>query len=397
MHTFDRTRLATLHEVMADHVARGNAGGLAWLAARDDHVEVGVAGVLTRGQNLPVARDSMFRIASMTKPMAAVGALILIEECRLRLDDAVDDLLPELADRRVLVDGRGPLDGETVPARRPITVRDLLTFELGVGMDFEAPWPQPVLEALAGLGLGSGPPDARSPEPDEWMRRFSTLPLLYQPGEKWLYNVGYDVLGVLIARASGQPIDVFLAERVFEPLGMRDTAFVVADADRLGSCYSVDPTTGERSLYDAPEGQWKYRPAFPSAAGGLVSTIDDVHAFGQMLLRGGRLRDGTRLISDASVQAMTTDHIGVERGVSGPMPDGSQGWGFGVGVQVRRTGLARSVGSYGWDGGLGSSWANDPSERLVATILTTDMFTAAFPLPAVIRDFWTCLYAALED
>ncbi len=227
MSTFDKTRLATLHDVMADHVARGNAGGLAWLAARGDHVEVGVAGRLTRGEDRPIERNSIFRIASMTKPMAAVGTLILIEECRLRLDDAVDDLLPELADRRVLVDGRGPLDGETVPAHRPITVRDVLTFQLGLGMDFEAPWPQPLIEAMAGLALGSGPPDPRSPEPDEWMRRFSTLPLLYQPGEKWLYNVGSDVLGVLIARASGQPLDLFLSERVFEPLGMRDTTFFV--------------------------------------------------------------------------------------------------------------------------------------------------------------------------
>ncbi len=397
MSTFDKTRLATLHEVLADHVARGNAGGLAWLAALDDHVEVGVAGVLTRGQDRPVARDSIFRIASMTKPMAVVGTLILIEECRLRLDDAVDELLPELANRRVLVDPRGPLDGETVPAVRPITVRDLLTFQLGIGMDFEAPWPQPLLEAMAGLGLGSGPPDARGPEPEEWIRRFSTLPLLYQPGEKWLYNVGYDVLGVLIAQASGQPVDVFLGERVFEPLGMGDTAFFVESADRLTSCYAVDPATGARSLYDAPDGQWKDRPAFPSAAGGLVSTVDDVHTFGKMLLRGGRLPDGTRLISDASVRAMTTDHIGVSQGAAGPTPDGSQGWGFGVSVQLRRTGLARSIGSYGWDGGLGSSWANDPSERLVGTILTTDMFTGAYPAPAVIRDFWTCLYAALDD
>ena len=128
-----------------------------------------------------------------------------------------------------------------------------------------------------------------------------------------------------------------------------------------------------------------------------MSTLDDMHAFGRMLLAGGRLPDGSRLLSRASVAAMTTDHIGADRGAPGPSPDGSQGWGFGVGVQVRRTGLGPTVGSYGWAGGLGTSWANDPTERLVGVVLTTDMFTAAFPPPAAIQDFWTCVYAALDD
>jgi CubicO group peptidase (beta-lactamase class C family) len=128
-----------------------------------------------------------------------------------------------------------------------------------------------------------------------------------------------------------------------------------------------------------------------------VSTVDDVHAFASMLRSGGRLPDGSRLLSRASVEAMTTDQLGVDRGATGPLPTGSMGWGYGVGVQVRRAGLVRSVGTYGWDGGLGSAWANDPRERLAATVLTTDMFTTAFPPPAVIQDFWTCVYTALAD
>jgi CubicO group peptidase (beta-lactamase class C family) len=143
---------------MERHVEDGTVGGVAWLAARDGQVEVGTAGNLTRGEAKRVQRDSMFRIASMTKPILAVGTLILVEECRLRLDDPVDNLLPELANRRVLVNGGGPIDGETVPAQRPITVRDVLTFRLGLGMDFSAPWPQPLLEAMSELGVGSGPP-----------------------------------------------------------------------------------------------------------------------------------------------------------------------------------------------------------------------------------------------
>ena len=392
----DRSR--RLGDAMRRHVESDGVGGVAWLAACGDDVEVGVAGSLTRGEPEPVARDSIFRIASMTKPIVAVATLVLVEECRVRLDDPVDDLLPELAERRVLVDGRGPIDGPTVPARRPITVHDLLTFRLGIGMDFEAPWPQPLIEKMARLGLGAGPPEPQGPpDPDEWMRRLSTLPLLYQPGERWLYNTGSDVLGVLIARAAGQPLETLLSDSVFGPLGMVDTGFAATDVARLGSCYATDPATRERRVYDPPSGQWAKPPTFASGAGGLVSTLDDLHAFGRMLLSGGRLPDGSQMLSRASVEAMTTDHLGVARGASGPAPDGTQGWGFGVSVQVSRHGLGPTVGGYGWAGGLGTSWGNDPAKDLVGIVLTTDMFVSAFPPPAVIQDFWTCAYAAIED
>jgi CubicO group peptidase (beta-lactamase class C family) len=398
MSGFERSRLQRIGEIMAGHVERGDTGGVAWLAARDTDIVAGASGVLTRDEAAPVRRDSIFRIASMTKPIAAVAALILVEECRLRLDDPVDDLLPELADRQVLVDGRGPIDGPTVPAQRAITVADVLTFRLGWGLDFEAPWPQPLFVAMGDLGVGGGPPSPEvPPEPDEWIRRMGTLPLLYQPGERWLYDTGADVLGVLIARAAGQSLEAFLAERVFEPLGMVDTGFSTPHLDRLGTTYTLDPATGERVVYDPPGGQWSKPPAFPSAGGGLVSTLDDYFRFARLLLSGGRLPDGSRLLSREAVETMTTDHIGADPGVPGPAPDGSQGWGFGVGVQVRRSGLTSPVGSYGWAGGLGSSWANDPGEHLVGIVLTTDMFTGPYPPPAVIRDFWTCVYAALGD
>src|SRR3954447_10753427 len=347
MSGFDRQRLAHLARAMEIQVEKDRIGGVAWLLSAGDQLEVGVAGRLTRGETAPVRRDSIFRISSMTKPIVAVTALILVEEYELRLDDPVDELLPELSDRRVIVDARGPIDGETVAAERPITLHDVLTFRLGIGMDFAAPWPQPFLEALAKLELGAGPPEPQvPPPPDEWMRRLSTLPLLYQPGERWLYNNGADVLGVLIARAAGQPLDVVLRDRVFEPLGMVDTAFSVADVNRFGTCYSTDPT-GARFVFDPPDGQWAKPPAFSSGAAGLVSTVDDLHAFGRMLLSGGRLPDGSRLLSRASIEAMTTDQIDVASGAPGPLPDGSQGWGFGVGVQVRRTGL-EPTRSYGW-------------------------------------------------
>ena len=164
---FDRARLEGLRAAMASHVGHDRVGGVAWLAARGDDVEAGTAGVLTRGEPAPVRRDSVFRISSMTKPVTAVAALLLVEECRLRLEDPVDELLPELADRRVLVDGRGPLDGATTAADRPITLHDVLTFRLGLGMDFEAPWPQPLLEAMGEFGLGAGPPEPQVPPPPD--------------------------------------------------------------------------------------------------------------------------------------------------------------------------------------------------------------------------------------
>ena len=151
--------IARLRDVMAGHVANDSVGGLAWAATCGDEFEFGVAGHLTRREAASVRRDSIFRIASMSKPIAAVAAMILVEECVIRLDDPVDGLLPELADRRVLVDGRGSLDGPTVPAHRPITLHDVLTFRLGWGMDFAAGWPQPLLNRMGELGLGGGPPN----------------------------------------------------------------------------------------------------------------------------------------------------------------------------------------------------------------------------------------------
>jgi len=391
-------RLARLEDVLAGHVERGEVPGLVWLVARRGDVHVGVAGALDAEGGAPVRRDSIFRISSMTKPVTAVAGLILVEECRLRLDDPIDAVVPELADRRVLAHSDGSLD-ETVPASRPITVRDLLTFRLGLGMDFAATGPQPVLGEMARLGLGAGPPaPAGPPDPDEWARRLGTLPLAHQPGARWLYHTGAEVLGVLVARAAGQPLETFLRERLFGPLGMRDTGFAVpaADRDRFGPCYETASGTGARETYDPTDGQWSRTPAFPSGGDGLVSTVDDYFAFAEMLRAGGTW-DGERVLSRPSVEAMTTDQVVDEqRGAFGPDPTGALGWGFGVGVQRRRTGPTRSVGSYGWDGGLGTSWANDPAEDLVGILMTNQMWTSPNP-PPVAQDFWTCAYAAIDD
>ncbi len=392
-------RLDHLVAVMSAHTTRRDGPpGLAWLLARHGVVHAGTAGTMRAGTDDPVARDSIFRIASMTKPVTAVGALVLVEECALGLDDPVDEWLPELADRRVLTDPDGPLD-VTVPATRPITVYDLLTFRMGLGYDFTRFGSQPTVAAMGELGIGAGPPrPADAPGPDEWLARLATLPLEYQPGARWMYHVGAQVLGVLVERISGQGLGPFLTERVFEPLGMHDTGFSVPDGarDRFGPCYAGADEHGARDLFDDTDGMWSAPPAFAGGGDGLVSTVDDYFTFAEMLRRGGEI-DGTRILSRPTVAAMTRDHLtGAQRAAAGPDPSGRQGWGLGVGVWTEPVGTTWSPGTYGWDGGLGSTWANDPAEGLVGILLTNQAFTSP-ELPRVCRDFWTCVYGAVVD
>src|SRR5262249_55156262 len=247
-----------------------------------------------------------------------------------------------------------------------------------------------------------GPPaPGATPAPDEWLRRLGTLPLMYQPGERWMYNTGSDVLGVLVARAAGQPFEAFLRERLFAPLGMKDTSFSVpaTQLDRLATSYWTHPETGALGLYDPAEGgQWSQPPAFPSGAGGLVATIDDYLAFGQMLLKEGK-HENTRVLSRSSVEVMTTDHLtSAQKAVSGLVGGyfDSHGWGFGVSVVIRRDDVAGSVGTFGWDGGLGTSWRSDPREDLIAILLTQAAWTSPSP-PNVCLDFWTSTYQAIDD
>jgi CubicO group peptidase (beta-lactamase class C family) len=199
----------------------------------------------------------------------------------------------------------------------------------------------------------------------------------------------------------GQPLETFLRERIFAPLGMKDTGFSVPaeKLDRLATSYWTPPQTGALAVYDAAEGgQWSRPPAFPSAAGGLVSTIDDYLAFGQMLLNQGK-HENERILARPSVETMTTDQLTAEqKAVSGLVQgffDG-HGWGFGVAVVTRREDLAGSVGRYGWDGGLGTSWSSDPKEDMVGILMTQAAWTSP-RLPDVCLDFWTSAYQAIDD
>ncbi len=382
-----------MHDVLAGYVRRGEVPGVVALASRGGETHVEKA-----GEAWP---DSIFRISSMSKPVTAVAALVLVEDCVLRLDDPVDEYLPELASRQVLTRLDAPL-GSTVPAQRPVTVRDLLTFTFGLGFGqgmFGPPGSVPIMDALMALGQGA-PAPAALPAVDEWMRRVGELPLVYQPGERWLYNTGSDVLGVLVARASGQRFEDFLRERIFAPLGMADTGFSVPaeSAGRLLPQYATDFSSGDLVVSDPPDGQWSAPPAFPSGAGGLVSTVGDYCAFALMLLGGGVYR-GVRILSRPSVSLMTSDQLSpAVQAVSGLAPGDfdDMGWGFGVSVVTRRTGLGPSAGAYGWSGGLGTTWYNDPSEDLVLILMTQRAWTSHLP-PAICRDFWTSAYAAIDD
>ncbi len=394
-----RMRLARMHDVMVGYVERGELPGLVTLVSRRGAVHVDAIGARTIGESAPMRRDTIFRISSMTKPITAAATMILVEECKLRLDDPVDRWLPELADRKVLKRLDGPLD-DTVPANRPITVRDLLTFRMGFGQMLAPPDAYPILLAANEQRIGMGPPTPSTmPAPDEWMRRLGNLPLMYQPGERWMYNTGSDVLGVLLARVSGQPLETFLRERLFEPLGMKDTSFSVpaASLDRLATSYWPDPTSGQLVVYDeARGGQWSRPPAFPSGAGGLVSTIDDYLAFGQMMLSQGK-HQSLRILSRLAVELMTTDQLTPEqKAVSGLFPGffDSYGWGFGVSVITRRDDIAAVPGRYGWDGGMGTSWYSDPREEMVIILMTQCAWTSPSP-PNVY--FWTLAYQAIDD
>jgi CubicO group peptidase (beta-lactamase class C family) len=392
-----KARLGRLSDVLHGYVERGEVAGVVALLSRHDEVHVETIGAADLDTGAPIRRDTVFRIASMTKPIAAAAAMILVEEAVLRLDEPVDRWLPELADRQVLRAIDSPLD-DTVPANRPITLRDLLTFRLGLGAVMAPPGRYPIQNALAEAGLAPGP-NPLSVSPDEWMKRVGSLPLIPQPGEKWMYHTGSDILGVLIARVTGRSLGDFFGERIFAPLGMKDTAFSVPEAKlgRLATCYRID--VDRLAVYDqARGGLWTRPPVFASAGGGLVSTADDFLAFGRMMLNRGR--HGTdRVLARATVELMTTDQLTQEQKAASPFYPGfwdANGWGFGVCVTTRRAGIAASPGSYGWVGGFGTSWHDDPREDMVAILLIQRLMTG--PASTDINaDFLTLAYQAIDD
>ena len=382
------TGLERFREVAASHVGPDRVPGLVALVASADDVHVEAMGSLSI-DGPAVQRDSLFRIASTTKPVTGAVTMALVDEGLLALDEPVGRLLPELDSPRVLRRMDGPLD-DTVAAERDITVRDLLTFTFGFGMHvqmFMAPTPWPIMAAANDAQLATiGPPDPdTAPDADEWIKRLGSLPLMAQPGQRWLYNTGAAVLGVLCRRAAAASSygDV-LRGRIFEPLNMRDTSFVAADPSRLATAYANTPDG--LTVWDPSDGRWARPPAFEDGAAGLVSTVDDLHSFARMLLRGG---DG--VLSQASVAEMTRDQL------TPAQREGQEAF-----LDARSWGLCQSVvvtgerqGAFGWDGGLGSSFLVDPVRDLVVIVLTQRVWDTAQP-PAVHTDLQAAAYAALR-
>ncbi len=372
-----------LKDVLDRHVGSGAAPGAVALVARDGETEVQASGFVDVDESAPMARDSIFRVASLTKPITAAAAMMLVDEDRLGLADSVEPWLPELADRWVVRKPSGPAD-DVGPANRPITVEDLLTFRAGYGFPDEFSYP--AVGLLFSEPLQGPPQPQRVAAPDEWMASLSRIPLLFQPGEAWLYNTCSDILGVLIARVSGQSLPDFLSERLFEPLQMGDTGFEVSLDKRPRFTSEYRPIDTGLELVDSPDGQWSNRPAFPSGAGGLVSTVDDWLAFAQLLLAGGTL-DGRRLLSPESVRQMTTDHLTKAQRDGGQLFLEGQGWGFGGSVDVVAQDPWNVPGRYGWIGGTGTAAHIIPSSNTVTILLTQLELTGPTP-PEVMRDFW---------
>ncbi len=401
---FSPAGLRRLRDLLTRHVESGKIPGLVALVSRGDEIHVEAIGTMRHEGGTPMRRDTIFRLASTSKPITMAAAMVLLDECRMRLDDPIDQWLPELADRQVLKRPDGPLD-DTEPARRPITVRDVLTSTFGLGIDLSL-MGSPIMTAV--LERSNYDPDAGpAPEPDEWMRRLGELPLSYQPGQRWQYDLASDLLGVLVARVTGQPFETFLRERVLDPLGMKDTGFHVPadEIDKLPPVYFPDPTGGFTVWDEAEGGRWSQPPAFPSAGGGLVSTVDDYHTYLRMLLDRGT-HAGERILSRPAVELMTTNRLTPEQNAArtalardnvhlsfGQGQHG--GWGFGMAVRTYRGDYA-PLGQFGWDGGTGTSAYADPQNGLTGILLT--QVGLSTPDPArLIHDFWNTVYQAVED
>jgi CubicO group peptidase (beta-lactamase class C family) len=394
-----KPRLERMRQVLSGYIEREEMPGLVALVSRHDDIHVEALGAMVFGQPAPMKRDTIFRIASITKPITAVAAMILVEECKLRLDESIGKWLPELAHRRVLKSISSQLE-DTVPAPRAITVRDLLTSCMGFGSVMAAPDTYPIQKLIREYRIGGDGPKLQSqwPGTEEWLQKLGSLPLIAQPGERWMYHVSSDVLGVLIARVSGQSLGAFMRERIFDPLGMKDTAFRVPSEkiERLPAFYFFNRQTKKLDFFDdVANSSWRAEPPFESGGGGLVSTMDDYFAFSRMMLNKGR-HGRERILSRATVELMTSDQVAPEQRAGSELFFGAHSsWGFGMAVDIQRKDIFHTPGRFGWTGGFGTTAYTDPAEGMIGILFTQRMMDSPEP-PTVFIDFWTLAYGAME-
>jgi CubicO group peptidase (beta-lactamase class C family) len=369
-------RLAANRSAIAESVDAGLISGAVTLVwQRGEVLQVNEIGQRDIDSGLPMRRDTIFRIASMTKPVTVAAALALAQEGRLALSDPVTRWLPELAGLRVLTHPTGPLD-DTVAADRPISIEDLMTHRGGLAYAFSVTGP--ISRAYAQVSLRQ--------DADDWLAEIAGLPLVHQPGERLTYGHGTEMLGIILSRIEGKPLQTVLAERIFQPLGMADTGFWISPdkRSRAATMYRLDSEAGLVS--DAMGPIAVAEPRFSQGGGGLVSTVDDYLSFARMLLGGGAVGD-VRVLTEESVAAMRTDRLTAEQR-SRPFL-GTPFWvgrGFGLNLTVV-TDAARSAalygpggaGTFGWPGAFGTWWQADPENGLILIYLIQNYpdFTAA--------------------
>jgi CubicO group peptidase (beta-lactamase class C family) len=374
-----------LAAVMRPAIERGEFAGAATLVWRDDRVaQCGGFGWRDVEARLPVERDTIFRIASMSKPITSTAALMLYDEGRFALEDPISSWAPEFADMRVLRATNGPLE-DTVPAERPITFLDLLTHR--AGFTYGAFHPGPIGAAYAQtLGLDI---DSRL-TPDAWIAGLASLPLIDQPGAGFHYGASTDLLGFLIARMAGMSLEALLEERIFKPLGMKDTGFIVPaekharrarmygfDAEGRLEPRPVHPPQAPAFLAERP-----HDLAFASGGAGLWSTVDDYLAFARMFVSDGAV-DGVRLLKLETLKRMTANFL-TERQIAEARTLGlpvfaGQGFGLGVAVVIDPdkaipTRCKGGVGTVGWPGAYGGWWQADPTDGSVLIFLAQNAF-----------------------
>lgn len=361
------------------------AGAVTCVWQRGDLLQINEIGFRDVEAKLPMQHDTLFRIASMTKPVTVAAAMTLIEQGKLALSDPVARWLPELSDMRVLIDPNGPLD-QTVLAARPITIEDLMTHRSGLAYSFSVTGP--ISRAYAQVSLRQ--------DSDEWLAEIARLPLLHQPGEKLTYSQSTDVLGIALSRVEGKSLQTVLDERIFQPLGMSDTGFFVAPEkrERAATMYRLDEQSG--LAHDAMGPVPVREPRFSQGGAGLISTAPDYLRFARMLLGGGEV-DGVRVLRNESVDLMRTDRLTAEQKRQPFL--GAPFWvgrGFGLNLSVV-TDPARStqlfgpggLGAFGWPGAYGTWWQADPANELIIIYLIQNYpdLTAAAAAVAGNTDF----------
>jgi len=351
---------------------------LAW--QRGNILQVNEIGYRDVEAGLPMQRDTIFRVASMTKPVTVAAAMSLIEAGKLALTDPVTHWLPELADMQVLIDPAGPLD-QTVPARRPITIDDLMTHRSGLAYPFSVVGP--ISRAYAGVSFRQ--------DQDHWLAEIAQLPLVHQPGDRLTYSHATDVLGIVLSRIEGKSLQAVLTERIFEPLGMADTGFFISPDKRAraATMYRLDDETGLQ--HDAMGPVPVTEPRFCQGGASLVTTVDDYLRFARMLLGGGDV-DGVRALSEESVRLMRTDRLTDEQKRNPFL--GMPFWvgrGFGLNLSVV-TDPAKSaqlygpggVGTFSWPGAYGTWWQADPANDLILIYLIQNYPNLSAPAAAAV-------------